>query len=307
LGLGVSACDGVPRARDASAPPATQTAEVSVRFDVNPTKLPAVSVLAFQASAAGVAPRDVLGIVDPLAAAEPERDCELRDVDLSASALVARGGSIELQEMGGIGIALGSTDPAAPAITAAILRPFPRLYPDVATVVGGVVAEAGPLPLSALPDRISLLTADSDLAREELAVPAAPRILTVNGAPLAAGAKIDAAEGLTLGVSGGPGTIVEIRPFGATAAVACVVPAASTAPAATDGESTLVVPRVLLARLSGGAGAATLAGVAGGGAAAPIPASLEVLRRGRARVASLGTPSRLSVEVRSSTAVELRP
>jgi hypothetical protein len=283
-------------------------AEVSVRFDVNPQKLPAVSVLAFQAAASGVAPRDVLGIVDPLAATEPERDCELRDVDLSASALVARGGSIELQEMGGIGIALGSADPAAPPVAGAILRPFPRLYPDVATVVGGVVAEAGPLALSALPDKISLLTADSELAREELAVPAAPRIVTVTGAPLAAGAKIDAAEGLTLGVSGGAGTIVEIRPFGATAAVACVVPAGPAPAASTpEADSTLVVPRVLLARLSGGI---TAAGVVPAGAPSPgtaIPASLEVLRRGRVRVASLGTPSRLSVEVRSSTAVELRP
>ena len=49
----------------------------------------------------------MLGIVDPLAAAAPDRDCELRDLDLSASALVAQGGSIELQELGGIGLQLG--------------------------------------------------------------------------------------------------------------------------------------------------------------------------------------------------------
>ena len=62
-----------------------------------------------------------------------------------------------------------------------ILRPFPRLFPDVATVVGGVVAEAGPLPLGGLPDRIGLLTPASELPLEELAVPAAPHITSVNG------------------------------------------------------------------------------------------------------------------------------
>src|SRR4051794_25780256 len=78
----LAACDGVQRARDASAPPSLQTSEISIRFDVSPQKAPVVSALAFHATVAGVLPRDVLGIVDPLAAAAPDRDCELRDLDL---------------------------------------------------------------------------------------------------------------------------------------------------------------------------------------------------------------------------------
>ena len=301
IGCGVLAaggCLGEQRARDASAPPSLQTAEISVRFDVSPQKAPVMSVLAFQATVSGVAQRDVLGIVDPLAAAAPERDCELRDLDLSASALVARGGSIELQELGGIGIALGSSDPAP----GAIVRPFPRLFPDVATVVGGIVAEAGPMQLGVLPERVGLLTPTSELPLEELAVPAAPRIASVNGAPLAAGSKLDARDGLAIVVAGGgggaavgAGTIVELRPFGATVAIACAIPETTAA------ESTLVVPRALIGRLSGGAGAPVTA------VGSVIPASLDVLSRARVRVAPFAASSRLSIEVRASTAVEIRP
>jgi hypothetical protein len=289
LPLASLSCDGEQRTRDASAPPTSQTAEVSVRFDVSPQKAPTVSVLAFRATASGISRREVLGIVDPLAAAGPERDCELRDVDVSASALVAQGGSIELQELGGVGIGLGSSE--------SILRPFPRLYPDVATVVGGVVGEAGPLQVNALPERISLFTADSELPLEELAVPSAPRILTVNGAALSAGAKITVTDGLSISVSGGPGTIVEVRPFGATVAVACSVSQAA-AP-----ESTLVVPRALLTHLMGGSAAPGGAS----SAATAIPVSLEVLKRNRLRLSPLTSSGRLSLEVRSATAVELRP
>jgi hypothetical protein len=302
-------CDSEQRARDASAPPSLQTSEVSVRFDVAPQKAPVMSVLAFHATVAGVLQRDVLGIVDPLAAAAPERDCELRDLDLSANALVAQGGSIELQELGGIGLMLGAPDltglpgsamqtlPTGGLATAGtIVRPFPRLFPDVATVVGGVVAEAGPLQLGGLPDRIGLLTPASELPLEELAVPAAPRITSVNGAPLVPGAKVDGHEGLTIGVAGGDaGTIVELRPFGATVAISCAVPQSSA------GESTLTVPRALMARLTGAANPSASAPVKA------LPASLDALSRARVRVAPFAATNHLSIEVRASTAVELAP
>lgn len=302
-------CDSEQRARDASAPPSLQTSEVSVRFDVAPQKATMMSVLAFHATVAGVLQRDVLGIVDPLAAAAPEHDCELRDLDLSANALVAQGGSIELQELGGIGLMLGASDsPALPGSTTqtlptgglatagTIVRPFPRLFPDVATVVGGVVAEAGPLQLGGLPDRIGLLTPASELPLEELSVPAAPRITSVNGSPLLAGAKLDGREGLTIGVAGDVGTIVELRPFGATVAISCAVP--QTSPA---GESTLTVPRALVARLTGAANPwAAVPGKA-------LPASLDALSRARVRVAPFAVTNHLSIEVRASTAVELAP
>ena len=159
-------------------------------------------------------------------------------------------------------------------------------------MVGGIVAEAGPLALGVLPERVGLLTPASELPLEELAVPAAPRITAVNGAALATGSKLDARDGLTITVAGGAGTVVELRPFGATVAIACVMPDTAV------GESTLVVPRALIARLSGGTG---------GPAGAAIPASLDVLSRARVRVAPLATSSRLSIEVRASTAVEIRP
>jgi hypothetical protein len=314
----LAGCDSEQRARDASAPPSLQTSEVSVRFDVAPQKAPMVSVLAFHATVVGVLQRDVLGIIDPLAAAAPDRDCELRDLDLSASTLVAQGGSIELQELGGIGLQLGASDFApglAPALASPgtlpigggtassstasmILRPFPRLFPDVATVVGGVVAEAGPLPLGGLPERIGLLTSASELPLEELAVPAAPHITSVNGAPLTAGAKVDGHDGLIIGVSGDAGTIVELRPFGATVAISCAV-ALSAA-----GDSTLTVPRALVARLTG---AASPSAAMPNGAAKAMPASLDALNRARVRVAPFAATNHLSIEVRASTAVELTP
>ena len=261
------------------------TGEVSVRFDASPQKQPSVSVLAFRAAIAGIDRSDVLGIVDPLAAAAPDHDCVLRDVDLSANALLARGGSIELQEMNGIGIGLGSND--------TLVRPFPRLYPDVATVVGGVVAEAGPLAVEGLPERLSLLTADSELAIEDIPVPSVARVTSVNGVAVTPGMKVETAESLVVGVVGGPGTTLEIRPFGATVALAC-----SVGPGATALENAVVVPRAQVIRLFGEQKPAH--GIA-------LPASLDVVRRNRVKNSLLGVPTRLSVEVRSSMTVELHP
>jgi hypothetical protein len=302
-------CEGEQRARDASVAPSLQTGEISIRFDVSPQgassqeqRAPAISVLAFHAVVSGAGPRDVLGVVDPLAAAGPERDCELRDLDLSASALAAQGGSIELQELSGIGLALSdfrhspSTGPEGLDPTpSSVVRPFPRLFPDVATVVGGVVGELGPLPLATLPERVGLLTPASELPLEELAVPAAPRIVSVNGAPLAAGAKLETRDGLGVLVAGGAGAIVELRPFGATAAIACAVPG-------TGGEGTLVIPAALMARLLVAVNP-TQASAGGGG----VAASFDVLSRARVQVAPFTVPNHLSIEVRASTAVELRP
>jgi hypothetical protein len=155
------------------------------------------------------------------------------------------------------------------------------------------------LPLVNLPERVGLLTAASELPLEELGVPAAPRIASVNGAPLTAGAKLDARDGLTILVLGGSGTVVELRPFGATVAIACAVPET------TVGESTIVVPRPLVARLSGGAG--TPPGAVGIAVGPVIPASLDVLSRAHVRVTPFAMSSRLSIEVRAATAVEIRP
>jgi hypothetical protein len=282
-------CDAGPRAPDARLRPAAESAEVSVRFDVSAGKAPTVHVLAFRAAtsrAPGLEQTDVLGAVDPLAAEAPEQGCTLRDVDQQASALGASGASIELEELVGIGVGLDGAG--------TLLRAFPRLYPDVAAAVGGVVAEAGPQPLVALPERVSLYTADTELPVVEMAVPPVPRITAVDGAAPAPSLRVDAREALVVAVVGGAGGVVELRPFGATVAAACAIPM-------LPGPETLViVPRPLVARVL--AASARGAGCAG----CAVAASVEVVRRTRLR--QLGAPTtRISVEVRSATTVELRP
>jgi hypothetical protein len=293
LGAGAAGCDGASHPPDAHAPPNVQSAEVFVRFDASPgagKDAPTVQVLAFRASVApgqDLARPDVLGIVDPLAAKSPPQGCATRDVDAATRALGAGGASIELEELTGIGVGLGDG--------AAVLRPFPRLYPDVAAVAGGVVAEAGPQPVASLPDRVRLYTADAELPLAELAVPAAAHIAAVNGSVPTPAMRIDSQEPLAITVAGGAGGVVEVRPYGATVAIACAIP-----PSATP-EATVVVPRPLLTYLMG---ASARAGTPGG---TGVAASLEVARRSRIVQALGAQATRISVEVRTSTTVELRP
>lgn len=281
-------CDGGGRMPDAQTQPAAYSAELSVRFEVSPDRSATVSVLGFRAAAAGPE-TDVLGLVDPLAAAAPDQGCVLRDVDLANRALLMRGSSIDLEELGGVGVGLGA---AGAPLT--VIRTFPRVYPDVAGVVGGVVGEAAPQPVSGLPEHVSLFSADSELAVAELAVPALPKLLAVNGSAPAAGLRVDTSGGLTLLLGAAGGSLVELRPFGATVVVSCAVPTnAST-------EALVTVPRSLLAHLR----ARDLAGAAGN---TNTPVSIEIARRVRAREPLVTSGARVSVEVRSTLALELRP
>jgi hypothetical protein len=206
-----------------------------------------------------------------------------------------RGGSIELQELTGIGVGLGGSDGVPSAET---LRPFPRLYPDVATVVGGVVAETGPHALATLPERVTLFTAESELPVASLSVPAAPRMLALNNVVFdPAGASgvspvVDARDGVAVTVVGGAGGRVEIRPFGGTIAAACAIPAS------TASESVVTIPRTFVAQL---------ARAMGGPSGAPFSASIELARRATLRPSPIAGGARVSVEVRSATTVELRP
>src|SRR5262249_51807375 len=151
---------------DAQAAAASESAEVSIRFDVSAGKPATVEVMAFRAttltapapSGPGGWHPDVLGIVDPLAADAPDQGCALRDIDLAATTPKLRGGSIELREMTGIGVGVAGLPGAE-----TVVRAFPRLYPDVANVVGGVIAEATPQSLTTLPDHVALFTAESEL------------------------------------------------------------------------------------------------------------------------------------------------
>jgi hypothetical protein len=297
-------CGEAPRTVDAQAAPTAQSAEISIRFDVSPGRPSTAQVLAFRATTTATAPAaggaadwrpDVLGIVDPLAATAPEQGCALGDIDLATTAVVLRGGSIELQELTGIGVGLGGANEGVPAAET-LLRPFPRLYPDVATIVGGVVAETGPQPMTTLPERVTLFTAESELPVANVAVPAAPRMLALNGAAFdgsaAAAPQVDARDGVAVTIAGGAGGRIELRPFGATIAAACAIP--TTAPA----EAVVTIPRAFIAGL---------ARSMGGPSGAPFAASIELARRTSLRPSSVAAGARVSVEVRSAATVELRP
>jgi hypothetical protein len=274
----VGGCDGGTRVPDARAQQSAYSSELSVRFETGADKATTVSVLGFSAAAAGTEDADVLGMVDPLAAEAPDQGCVLRDADVAARVLGGRGGAIDLQELPGVGVELPAPE--------ALLNPFPRVYPDVAGVVSGVVAEAA-RPLASIPDRISLRLSGAELPIAELAVPTLPTLLSINGAAPAPGGRVDAADGLTVTLGEPAGALVELRPFGATVAISCTVPSnAST-------EASLTVPRSLLAHLSPGGAA--------------LPVSIEVARRLRTRTPLVTPETRVSVEVRSTMAVELHP
>lgn len=286
-------------------PPSGRTSAVSLRIDVPNGKPASLTVLAFRAAFSGLSASDVLGIVDPLAVAAPLRDCALRDVDQAAGALTARGDAIELEELGGVGVSL--------AELTATIRPSPRLYPDVTPTIGGVVSEAGPIRLSALPAELRVATTEPVAAaqapdRGDLAtvgVPPAGWIRLLNGVVPRDGLGIETSGDLNLaiGAATSPGaagaeTSIELRPLGATVALACVIPAETMAAVATapQGQLPFVVPRQALAALVARSGAAP---------GAPMAAALDLVRRTNGQLPV--TETRVSVEVRTSTFVEIRP
>jgi hypothetical protein len=295
LAAGMGGCGAPPRAVDAQTAAATESAEVSIRFDVSAGKPATVEVMAFRATTLTVpgpsGPSawrpDVLGLVDPLAAEAPGQGCALRDIDLAATTLRLRGGSIELREMTGIGVGVAGLPGAE-----RVVRAFPRLYPDVASVVGGVVAEATPQALEALPEHATLFTADSELPSADMAVPSPPRLVGLNGSAPEPGGRIDAQNGVAVTVAGGAGGHLELRPYGATIAAVCSIPSNAAA------ETVVTIPRSFLAQI------ARVMGIQPGG---PFSASLEVARRAHLVQSLGGVDTRVSVEVRSAASVELRP
>ena len=278
LGPLLLACESGAHMRDVAAPVTQRVAEVSVRLDVPTTGAPALSVLAFRADVTDhSATTDVLGVVDPLVAPAPDGPCELRDVAAQARALRAQGGAVNLEELGGVSVA---ADPDGPG-----LHPAPRVYPPFAEVVGGVIAEAGPVDIVEVPQTLALdLPGPANRpAKVVLAVPGAPRVLDRNQVPLATGARLATSGDLVLQVTGPERTFLEIRPYGAPVAVAC----------APGAGGLVVVSHDLLARMA----------VAAGG----VPVSLEAVWRESRMVVAAVPPTRVSVEVRSSTVVDLRP
>jgi hypothetical protein len=304
--LGIAACDGGAPAVDASVPPSGRTSAVSLRIDVPNGKPASLTVLAFRAAFSGLAASDVLGVVDPLAVSAPLRDCALRDVDQAAGALTARGDTIELEELGGVGISL--------AELATAIRPSPRLYPDVTPTIGGVVSEAGPIRLSAVPAQLRVAAGELGAAAPagpdtgELTtvdVPSTGWVRLLNGVVPRDGLSIETNADLNLAVSAaaspgasGAETSIELRPLGATVALSCLIPAETMTAALTapQGQLPFIVSRQALGALVARSGAAP---------GAPVAAALDLVRRTNGRLPVSST--RVSVEVRTSTFVEIRP
>lgn len=291
---GAWACDGSPRALDASATPSARMSTLSLRIDVTPEKPPTLTVLGFRAAFSGVSASDVMALVDPLGDSGPGRDCQMRDIDDAAAALAAGDHGIELEEFGGAAISVGEA--------AAALRLSPRLFPDVAPSIGGVVSEAGPLALGAWPEQLRV-TSDTSVDGTPVVlsvpVPTAGQITAINGGALVGGALANSNPVVVEGdlnlslVAGGTGdSSVELRPLGATVALICRVPADAGHASAIS----FVVSHQLIGALIAATGAAQ---------GRSVVASLDLVRRISGHYAS--ADSRIAVEVRTATLVEFGP
>ena len=290
LAGGAWGCDGTTRGLDAAAAPSAHMSTLSLRIDVTAEKPPTLTVLGFRAAFSGVSASDVMALVDPLADTGPGRDCALRDIGSAASALGTSDDGVELEELGGVGIAVGDAPPN--------IRLSPRLFPDVTPAIGGVVSEAGPFMLAGdWPAHFNVttdVTAETASAQLTVPVPSAGQITAVNGlVPSPHGTTaIDGDLKLDLIAGGAGDSAVEVRPLGATAALICRVPADATRSSAIS----FVVSHQLLSSLIATTGAAQ---------GRPVAASLDLVRRINGNYAS--SDSRIVVEVRASTLLELHP
>jgi hypothetical protein len=272
----VLSCDPTPGRRDASVPLSQRVSEVSVRIDASGGSAPAVSILAFRASVSGLGAGEVLGVVDPLMAPAPEKAvspdgrCEVRDVASAARNLRAQGGAVELEELSEVSLAIGDQSQQ--------LIPSPRVYPQLAAAVGGVIGEAGPLDLPALPGAMTVSLPGAPPSR--LSLPGVPRILDGAGDPLSASSRFNG--DVVLSVTGPDRTFIEVRPFGASLALAC----------APGAGGRVVVPRELALRVMPG----------------HVPVSFEAVWRDEGQTVALaqGQSAHLSLEARSSTVLDLR-
>ena len=158
---------------------------------------------------------------------------------------------------------------------------MPRVYPPFADVVGGVIAEAGPTDVETLPPSIILGAGTS--ARFKLGMPSAPTLRDAAEIPLSSQTRLDASGDLVIGISGPAKSFLEIRPFGAPTAIACVPSA----------RGWIVVPHDLLGKLT--------AGTAGS------PVAFEAVTRDTLIVDASGEPLRVAVEARSQVVLEIAP
>lgn len=252
--------------------------QVSVRLDIPNSGASSMSALAFRAEAVDVPLSDVLGAVDPLVASAPESGCELRDVAGTARMVRAQGGLINLEELSGVSLQTEDDGDNPP------LEPEPRVYPPLADVVSGVIAEAGPKDLSKVPEaiRLSVPTPNGNVSLR-LALPESLSVADAADKPLDGKTPLAMKGDLVLHVTGPARTSLELRPFGAPSAIACAVSSGGW----------VVVPYDLLVKLVASAGRA--------------PVSFEAVWREN-RLVPAGTEAvRVSFEARSSAVLELRP
>ena len=272
-------CDSTPRSRDAAAPPSHaqvhRQTEVAVRVDAPNGGSPSVSVLAYRAVSSGVGADEVLGIVDPLVALPPDSGCVRRDVAGAARVVGDRGGRVDLESLGGLRFHLGS----------ASLQPLPRVYPVLASAVRGVIGEAGPVDMVAPPQTLGItddLQGVSGRDAVTIELPQLPRLFDADGAALGSNLTFNLRpdQPLELGLTGPDSSFVELRPFGATWALAC---------AASGGR--VIIPASDVAIL----------------AELRVPVSVEAVAREPHIMVLGGAPARLTLEVRTSSVVKLRP
>lgn len=277
LGLAAAlGCDSSAPRRDAAAQ-RPGLGEVALRLDAPNGASPSVSVLAFRATVSGVVGVDVLPVVDPLVTDAPDAGCELRNVAGAARTLAAQGGRVDLDALTGLSFDLG---PGAP-----YLRPTPRVYPELGAAVGGVVGEAGPVDVAQAPPALTIN--DGTGVPQLLPVRTLPRLLREDGAAVGTTVVASPDHDLVLLVAGPARSFVELRPFGATVALACALEPHA------DGHARLVVPAAELARLARTSG--------------QVPVSIEAVYRESNPVTLAGAQVRVTVEARSSSVVELRP
>jgi hypothetical protein len=267
-------CESGNHGKDASPSSSQRIAQVSVRLDLARGGTSSLSVLAFRADANDVAAGEVLGAVDPLVAPAPDLGCELRDVTGTARKIRAQGGSVDLQELSGVSLFAGEQR----------VRPVPRVYPPLAGVVGGVIAEAGPLDLAQVPESVDLLVpGQGGDATIRALLPTTLSVADRSDNPLDTGMHLTIKDDLVLHVFGPPRTILEVRPFGAPSAITCAVSSGGWA----------VVPHDLLVKLEASAGLA--------------PVSFEAVWRENRLVPAGNEVVRVSIEARSSAVLELHP
>jgi hypothetical protein len=310
----VAACDGSAPAIDAATPVESRASQIELRIDVVPDKPASLTVLAYRAVYSGLSHRDVLGLVDPLAGAglnRPAGECQLRDLDRASADLAAHGDAIELQELKGVAVA--SVGDGA----SELVRLSPRMFPDIAASVGGVVAEGGPVGLAQFPRGLRISQSDvgtsvgtrgpgnSGLSTPPgdgaIGLPTPAWVRHINGAVPLSGTAIDVASDLKLilTASGRDDTAIELRPFGATVALSCAVPMA-TVPSVDSGGPAIELEYGISRQVLSG-----LVAAAGGAPGAPIAAALDVVRRTEGAMTPSGTE--IALEIRTSTLVELRP